>query len=372
MTCEGASPAQVQDVCTKQNRELEEDPMTIIGGLDVHRAQITYDVLDTETGEVSTGQVRPATRLSLREWLSERFAGRNDLSLALEACTGWRFVVEEVQRAGGEPHLAEPAETAARRGSKQRAKTDRTDARLLRQLLCEKRLPESWIPPAHLLEVRVLGRLYLDLMQARKVWLQRIQAQLYHQGVPAVEGAASPSGRMALYRAELSPAGRQVVDTALQVIAALDQQITPLRAQLQSLGRHLPGAQALKAHYGIGDLTAVIIWAELGDCRRFRNSGQVVRYAGLDVTVYSSAGKRSPGHLSRQGPPVLRWALYEAAEAAARKSSPDHAYYETARQRHRGGKRATLSVARMLARRCYHTLRDLGDDALASAQEQTA
>jgi transposase len=358
---------------------LEEVPVMIIGGLDIHRAQITYDIVDSETGEVSSGQIRPATRLGLSEWLRGRFAGRDDVWLALEACTGWRFVVEELRRAGIEPHLAEPAETAAKRGPKQRAKTDGADAGHLRQLLWEqhflggKRLPECWIPPLHLLEVRTLARLYVSLMAQRKQWLQRVQAQLYHQGVPAIEGVASLPGRMALYQAELSAAGRQMVETALQVISALDQQITPLRGQLQGLGRAIPGARALKeAHYGIGDLIAVIIWSEVGDCRRFRHSDQVVRFAGLDVTVYSSAGKRSPGHLSRQGSPVLRWALYEAAESAARKSSPEHAYYEAAHKRHRGGKRATISIARMLARRCYHSLRDLGDGALAPAQEKQA
>jgi len=82
--------------------------------------------------------------------------------------------------------------------------------------------------------------------------------------------------------------------------------------------------------------------------------------------VYSSDGKRSAGHLSRQGPPLLRWALYEAAKCAARPAAPDYAYYTAVRAR-RGGGLATLSVARKLARRCYHTLRELGDQALQPA-----
>ena len=66
----------------------------------------------------------------------------------MEGCTGWRFVVEEMVAAGVEPHLAEPADTATQRGRKKRAKTDRADARLLRELLAGGRLPESWAPPA--------------------------------------------------------------------------------------------------------------------------------------------------------------------------------------------------------------------------------
>lgn len=340
--------------------------MAIIGGLDVHRAQITFDYVDTETGEVSRGQVRPATRQAWREWLEARFQGRRDVKLAVEGCTGWRFMVEEMQRAGIEPHLAEPADTAAQRGRKKRAKTDRVDARLLRELLCQERLPESWIPPLHVLEVRVLARSYLALGAERRAWQQRIQAQLYHQGVAAIPSLLTREGRLALAKADLSVAGRQGVEIALALLDALAEQMQPLKAQLERLGRQLPGARALDTLYGIGPLTAVVIWAEIGDCRRFSRSDQVVRLAGLDVTVWSSDGKRSAGRLAKQGPPALRWALHEAAMTAARQSSPDHAYYESVHER-LTGKRAALSVARKLARRCYHTLRELGEEAMAEA-----
>lgn len=335
--------------------------MAIIGGFDVHRAQITFDYVDTETGEVTTGQIRPSERMALREWLT-RFAGRDDVTFAVAGCTGWRFVVEELTGAGVEPHLAEPADTGTLRGRKKRAKTDRTDARLLRELLTQKRVPESWIPPAPVMEGRTLGRLYVALMEERRSWQQRIHAQLFHQGVPPVRGLLTAEGRIALGIADLSSAGRQLVDTSLRAIDSLTEAITSLRTQLQAIGHHQPGARALTTHYGIGALCAAIIWAELGDCRRFRSSDQAVRFAGLDVTVYASAGKRSPGRLACQGAPELRWALFEAAESAARQASPDHTYYAEVRDR-LGGKRPALSVARKLARRCYHTLRELGDEA---------
>lgn len=336
--------------------------MTIVGGFDVHRAQITFDYLDTETGELSTGQIRPATRPVLRRWLAERFGGRDDVALAVEGCTGWRFVVEEMLACGVEAHLAEPADTATQRGRKKRAKTDKADARLLRELLCANRLPESWVPPSHVLEVRTLGRLYVALMDERRAWQQRIHAQLFHQGVPAPGSLLTPAGQEALAAANLSLAGRQMVDTAQRAIDALSEQCTPLRAQLQAIGRRQPGARALMTHYGIGALSAAIIWAELGDCRRFTSSDQAVRFSGLDITVYSSDAKRSAGKLARQGSPELRWALFEASKSASRASSPDHAYYCEVKER-LGGKRPALSVARKLVRRCHHTLRQLGDEA---------
>jgi transposase len=121
------------------------------------------------------------------------------------------------------------------------------------------------------------------------------------------------------------------------------------------------------ALYGIGPVTAVAIWAELGDVDRFTSSGHAVRHTGLDVTVSSSDAKQTPGHLARQGPPVLRWALFEAATCAARPSS-DHAYHLQVKGR-LGGNRAALSVARKLVRRCYHTLGALGDHAWAPPSE---
>src|SRR4051812_49905091 len=126
--------------------------MGIVGGFDIHRRQITFDYLDERSGETRHGRIAPAGRMLLGGWLEKLLADAgSSAAFAVEGCTGWRFVVEELQRAGVEAHLAEPADTSAARGPKRRAKTDRTDARLLRELLVDGRLPESWIPPAHVL-----------------------------------------------------------------------------------------------------------------------------------------------------------------------------------------------------------------------------
>jgi transposase len=126
----------------------------IVGGLDIHRKQLTFDYLDTGTGEVKRGQIAPADRAHLRAWLA-RFTGRDDVAFALEGCTGWRYVAEELTGVGVTAHVAEPADTAFARGRKRHAKTD---PRHLRELLAQGRLPECWIPPAHILECRGAAR----------------------------------------------------------------------------------------------------------------------------------------------------------------------------------------------------------------------
>jgi transposase len=340
--------------------------MSIVMGLDQHRAQITTEWIDTSTGEVSRSRVAPAHRESVRRFLA-RFDGR-ELEVALEATTGWRFVVEELQRVGATVHLAEPAETAERRGRKKRAKTDRADARLLRELVMVGRLPESWIAPDHILDLRARVRLRHTLIDERGEWQQRIHAVLYHHGCPHHQGIGllTEKGREWLAGQELPVTAREQVTVALQMINAVDLQLAPMDKELRAYARRQPGTKALMGLYGIGHLTAVTILAELGDARRFSSSREAVRYSGLDITVKQSDRRRAPGHLSRQGPPALRWALYEAAQTARRDGSPDREYYLQAAAR-LGGNRACLAVARKLLKRSYHTLRELGDEALAPA-----
>jgi transposase len=333
-------------------------------GLDQHRAQITVEWIDTATGEVSRARVAPADRAGVR-----RFAGRfrgEDLEVALEATTGWRCGVEEFEAVGARVHLAEPAETAARRGTKKRAKSDRADARHLRGLLMVGRLPESWIPPEHLLDLRARVRLRHTLVDQRREWQQRIQAVLYHHGVPPRSWLLGAESRAWLVSLHLPPAAREQISVALALIDALDAQLSPLDQELRAYAKRQPGCRALMRHYGIGPLTSITILAELGDARRFSSSREAVRYAGLDITVHQSDARRAPGHLSRQGPSALRWALFEAAQCARRPASPDHDYYiETAARL--GGNRACLAVARKLLKRSFHALRELGEEALAPA-----
>jgi transposase len=334
-------------------------------GLDQHRGQITGEWIDTETGEVQRTRVVPADRAAVREFL-QRFRG-GELEVALEATTGWRFVVEELRRVGAVVRLAEPAETAGLKGPKKRAKNDRADARHLRELLMIERVPESWIAPEHILDLRARVRLRHTLSEQRSEWQQRIQATLYHHGCPQRRRLMVGDGREWLAAQPLPGVAREQVNVALVMIDALEAQIAPLDRELRAYARRQVGCKGLMAHYGIGELTAVTILAELGDCTRFSSSRQAVRYAGLDITVYQSDRHRAPGHISRQGPPALRWALYEAAQVARRgERSPDREYYLQAKERI-GGNRACLSVARKLLKRSYHTLRELGEEALQPA-----
>ena len=156
--------------------------MTIVMGLDQHRAQITAEWIDTATGEsAARGSRRRTARACGGSWAASAAGSSRSRWRRRRAGGSWSRSCSAV---GARAHLAEPAETSARRGNKKRAKTDRADARHLRELLMVGRLPESWIPPAHLLDLRARVRLRHTLVDQRGEWQQRIQAVLYHHGCP--------------------------------------------------------------------------------------------------------------------------------------------------------------------------------------------
>jgi len=138
--------------------------MAIYVGLDVHRAQITYDALYRHRagahGPAPSGQPRDRSRIP-------DALGADETTVAVEAMTGWRFIAEECARLSIKLRLAEPAETRMHQDRKRRAKTDKLDARLLRELLMQQRLPESWIAPAHILDLRAKVRLRKTLVDQR-------------------------------------------------------------------------------------------------------------------------------------------------------------------------------------------------------------
>ncbi len=222
--------------------------MSIVMGLDQHRAQITAEWIDTATGQIARSRVAPADRRGVRRFLG-RFEGLG-LEVALEATTGWRFVVEELRGVGAQVHLAEPAETSALRGNKKRAKNDRADARHLRELLMASRLPESWIPPDHILDLRARVRLRHTLVDQRGEWQQRMQAVLYHHGLPKRAGLLTHENRAWVGQLPLPAAGREQITVALGMIDALDAQLPALDKPLRSYARRQAGCKALMGHTG--------------------------------------------------------------------------------------------------------------------------
>ena len=191
---------------------------------------------------------------------------------------------------------------------------------------------------------------------------------LFHQGAAQLGGQRLRTGEgLAALRAAaagLSPAGQLQVAVALDMLQVLEGHLDAVRRRLLAAARQLPGARELHARlYGVGPITALALCCWLGGAGRFSSARKAVRFAGLDITVWSSDRKGPPGRLSRQGPEVLRWCVYEAGKTHARSSAPDYKYYAQVKERI-DGKRAAISEARKIIRQAVHILASLGDDAL--------
>ena len=274
--------------------------VSMVGGLDLHRRQITFELADVASGEMWRLRLWSPDRQRVRRWLAEEVAPRaqgGGVEVAVEGCTGWRFVAEEITAAGYGVQVAEPAETMARRGRKRRAKTDRADSALLCQLVAAGDVPPSWIPPQIILEWRERAGLYMTLTGQRTACVSD-HAECYHHGA-AVRGrdpqphhpipAVGWHPRAASGRCP-APGHRLRHDRRPQHSGPAVKGTTTV------FGEHQPACRALKtSQYGIGGLLAVAIWRELGDCRCFARSDQVVRHSGLDITVdLSTAGAPIP------------------------------------------------------------------------------
>jgi transposase len=174
----------------------------------------------------------------------------------------------------------------------------------------------------------------------------------------------SDAGREFLDQLQLPADARERIDIAIEMVDALDRQLAPLEREVRALARRQRGCRALMGLYGMGELTSLMTLTELGDVQRLSASRKAVRMAGIDIGVHRSDRRSRVGKLGRQGSPHLRWALYEAAQSACRPTSPDHSDYLALKARGLSHTRASLTIARKLARRSFHILRALGPAAL--------
>ena len=222
-------------------------------------------------------------------------------------------------------------------------------------------------PGRDVLECRALLELYHDLRAEHTAWVQRVHAVLFHQGAPAfgdLSRAGAPAQLAELARGRLSPAGQVQIAVYLRMLDGLEAELAAVRRRLAAAARQpawRPDADGVDLRGRPGHRAGPDLLARRGRPVLLRAQGGPVLRPGHHRL--SSDSKRPPGHLSRQGPPVLRWCAYEAGKTHARGAAPDHGYYAAVKDR-AGGTRAALAEARKIIRRACHILTELGDDAL--------
>jgi transposase len=321
-------------------------------GIDLHRKRSHVAALDERGGELFSRRIvnDPDAFVALLGELD------GESKIALEATYGWEWLADLLEDHGYELHLAHPLRTKAIASA--RVKTDAVDARTLAHLLRADLLPESYVAPRELRDLRDLLRQRVVLTQMRTALKNRVHALIARQGIQRAHADLFGSGgRRFLDDLELRPDPRARLGTLLRLIADFDREIDALAHEIDGRAKHDPRVDVLRQIYGVGRYLGMLIVAEIGAIERFPSARHLCAWAGLTPTVRSSDARARLGHISRQGSVALRWALVEAAQKACQGGGPLRHDFERIAKR-RGRKIAKVAVARKLLTLCYYGLRD--------------
>jgi transposase len=277
--------------------------------------------------------------------------------VAFEAAYGWGWLVELLEDYGFVPHLVHPLRCKAIASA--RLKNDKVDAAILAQLLRADLLPEAWIAPAEVRQLRALLRHRVALVRLCTQLRNRIHAVVADHGYDRPDAQWTGAywtgpGRAWLEALPLPAVSRQVIADSLAFIDAITPTIERLDQQLHARAKTDPRVKVLTTLPGVGEFTAMVLLAEIGDITRFSNARRLASWAGLTPTVRGSDQTVHHGHISKQGSPYVRWVLGQAAHIAKR--NPEFTATYQAITKRRGKQIATTAVARKLLTRAYHLL----------------
>jgi transposase len=289
--------------------------------------------------------------------------------VVLEATYGWYWAVDVLQDAGAQVHLAHPL--GVKGFAYRRVKNDVRDAADLADLLRMGRLPEAYVAPPAVRELRELVRHRAKIVAWRSAVKASVHAVLAKQGLHlAVSDLFGVGGRELLTAAPLDAAYRLRVNALLRLIDALDFEIQAVSGPLRvALAGHA-GFRTIQAVPGVGPVLAAIFVAEIGDVHRFTDAAHLASWAGLTPRHRESDTVVRRGPITKQGSTLVRWAAVEAAQGAHNASWLTATHTRIGERR--GRNVATVAVARKLLSLVYYGLRDGHIRALAPAREAVA
>jgi transposase len=304
------------------------------------------------------GQWDPMVRVEHHEQELERYLKQQAAGtpVALESSGNWYWLVRAMEEAGLEPRLAHALEAKKRMPG--RHKTDHLDAKGLALLLRNGSLPEVWIPPAQLLDLRDLMRTRLATRQQGSELKCRILAALRRYGVRhEKEGtdwfAKSRRAQLAVALARLPQECRMATSEEWALLDELEAHVEAMEERIRLRIATLGWVRLLKTLPGVGTILGSTIYLEIGEVSRFADAAHLASYAGLVPTVHASGGKSWHGPTPRAANHFLKWAFVEAANVIVTRQkawSEKHAVklYQRLKASKCHGKAAT-AVARHLA-----------------------
>ena len=325
--------------------------MSVYVGIDVHRKRSQVAVVTGDgTVELNKNVVNgsePMLRL-----IGDLPPGT---PVAFEAAFGWGWLAALLEDYGFEAHLVHPLRCKAIASA--RLKNDKVDAATLAQLLRADLLPEAWIAPPAVRQLRALLRHRAGLVRLGTQQRNRIHAVVADFGFDRSGSYLSGPGRGWLAGLDLPPVSREVVADCLAVIDGLAPVIDRIDGELRQHAKADPRVKTLTTLPGVGQFTALVMLAEIGDISRFPSARKLASWAGLTPTVRGSDLKVRHGHISKQGSAWLRWVMNQAAQTAKR--SPEFAATYSGIAKRRGKKIATIAVSCKLLTRAWHLLSEM-------------
>ncbi len=327
-------------------------------GCDAHKQFSVFVQIDSQ------GKTSPAVRVEhhRQAYIDYLHTLPPASEIALEATGHWYWMVDEMEKAGHRPHLANPLEAKKRMGKTN--KTDALDAKGLAILLHNGTLPESWIPPGELRDRRELLRTRMALRDLRSSLKHRIHAAIDRYGLQAtgISDLFGVKGRVYID----STLDRLPRDTAAMIriqLTSLDQlevQIEAIEGRIAVALKPSPEVRLLRTVPGIGEILAPLVWLEIGNVDRFPRAENLASYAGLVPRIIASGGRIRHGGTCRNVNHYLKWGLVEAATCAVRIKAYRGTHLDGLYHRLAPGKghgRAIVAVARHLAEASYWVLR---------------
>jgi transposase len=322
-------------------------------GVDLHQRFCYMTALEARGKVIEAGPVSNE-KLALRRYF-RRFRGQS-VQVAVEACGFWpgfREVVEpEVKRLV----LVHPQRVKAIASAK--LKNDRVDSATLAHLLRCDLLPESWKADRDTQARRQQVRLRTTLVRQRTRLKNQVHAVLHQQGLGSpVSDLFGRRGRLWLQAVKLPAQGRESVNACLRMIDHYSEEIQKQNLQLREKAKSDQRVRWLMTIPGIGEYSAMMLLAEIGEVQRFSRKEALCSYAGLVPRIRESAGKAARAGITRQGSSALRWIMVEAAQVATRSSPAARGYYQRLlRKKHKHV--ARVALARKLLIAVYALLHD--------------
>ncbi|AEJ41268.1 transposase IS116/IS110/IS902 family protein [Sulfobacillus acidophilus TPY] len=317
-------------------------PMTRFMGLDLHKNYIHGYVF--QPGQKGTHFRFLNTPDEWARFLATRLTP--ETAVAIEA-TGNAFTIyDRLVRHARQVVVIHPA---GLKGLGAGRHADRIDAERLAQLLALGTYTrvQVWVPPTEVRAIRALITQVRACQQQETAWRNRARNLLIQAGY-AVPRSVALRDWLAAHAAELDETLQIIFTSALTMAEQAQQEGERLRGEILRRLQDRPEMAWLWSVPGLGAWTAAVVWAWIGDPLRFRSARQVGRYGGLDPRVHQSGDADWRGHISHQGPAILRQVLVEAAWWAIRaKDTPLRVFYDRVLPR-LGKRRAIVAVARKL------------------------